>query len=156
MSQNTYFEINLHYVWHTKESRPMLTPAVEEFVHRYLRGRLINTPGVYVHEVNGTENHVHVVVSIAPTVNIAELAGQMKGSSSHEANKQFGEGGKVLFWQDGYGVVSFGTGDLEWVKAYVRNQKEHHARGTIHDRLERITPLEPPPDAAEAEPRETP
>src|SRR5207247_4507882 len=135
----------------------MLTPDVEAFVHHYLRGRLINTPGVFVHEVNGTETHVHVAVSIAPTVVISQLVGQMKGSSSHEANKQFPRRGKVLEWQDGYGVVSFGTKDLEWVKAYIRNQKEHHARGTIHERLERITePDQPLAEAAEAEHREAP
>ena len=29
----------------------------------------------------------------------------------------------MLEWQAGYGVVSFGTKNLEWVKAYVRNQR---------------------------------
>jgi hypothetical protein len=36
-------------------------------------------------------------------------------------------------------VVSFGTADLDWVKAYIRNQREHHAQGKVHDRLERIS-----------------
>jgi hypothetical protein len=49
---------------------------------------------------------------------------------------------KVLAWQTGYGVVSFGTKDLPWVVAYVRNQKSHHAAETTHERLERITPIE--------------
>jgi hypothetical protein len=35
--------------------------------------------------------------------------------------------------------VSFGTKDLEWVREYVRNQKERHAKGNLVDRLERIT-----------------
>ena len=52
----------------------------------------------------------------------------------------------------GYGVVSFGTKDLEWVKRYVRAPREHHARGTVEDRLERITAL----DDAKAEQREAP
>jgi hypothetical protein len=46
MARNYYSEINLHLVWHTKSSRPLLTPQVEPFVHRYLRGRLINSDGV--------------------------------------------------------------------------------------------------------------
>ena len=50
--------------------------------------------------------------------------------------------GQVLQWQTGYGAVSFGTGDLDWVKEYVRNQREHHAQGRIHDRLERIVQFE--------------
>ena len=139
MSHNYYAEINLHLVWHTKHSLPLLTPDVETFTHRYLRGRLMSTPGVFVHEVGGTETHVHVAVSVAPTVLISELVGRLKGASAHEANSQFGWGRKVLEWQAGYGVVSFGTKDLEWVRAYIRNQKEHHRRGTMHDRLERST-----------------
>jgi REP-associated tyrosine transposase len=64
VSRNYYSEINPHLTWHTKASEPLLTPQVEPFVHRYLKQRLINTPGVYVHEIGGTENHFHVAISI--------------------------------------------------------------------------------------------
>lgn len=63
-------------------------------------------------------------------------------------------GHKVLDWQAGYGVVSFGTKDLEWVKEYVRNQRERHAQRRVSDRLERIAV--PEPETAQAEPREAP
>jgi len=152
MARNYYSEINLHMTWHTKESAPLLTPKVEAFVHHYIRGRLMNTPGAFFHDIGGTENHVHVVVTIAPTILISDMIGKLKGSSSHEANQKLGVVNKVLQWQDGYGVLSFGTKDLPWVIDYVRRQKEHHAKGTTVDRLERITT----PDEAKAEPRETP
>ena len=42
----------------------------------------------------------------------------------------------------GYGVVSFGTKDLDWVMKYVLNQKEHHKTGTTSDRLERLADKE--------------
>jgi putative transposase len=154
MSQNSYSEIYLHMVWHTKASLPLLTPEVESVVHHYLRGRLINTPGAFVHEIGGTETHVHVVVGIVPTITISELIGDLKGASAHDANQKLAHGRKVLEWQTGYGVVSFGKKDLPWVIAYVRNQKEHHARGATHDRLERVTPIEEV--TAEAELREAP
>jgi REP element-mobilizing transposase RayT len=51
-------------------------------------------------------------------------------------------GYKALEWQAGYGVVSFGTGDLEWVKDYIRNQRERHSSEKIVDRLERTTEME--------------
>jgi putative transposase len=146
-----YAEINLHIVWHTKESAPLLIPKVEAFVHHYLRGRCINTRGVYIHEIGGIEDHVHLCLSVPPTLLLSDFIGQLKGSSAHEANQKCGERCKVLEWQTGYGVVSFGTKDLEWVKSYVRNQRQHHAKGTAQDRLERITTDE---DAAEAEARE--
>ena len=151
MSRNYYSENHLHLTWHAKGSSPVLGPKVEAEVHHHLRGRCINTAGVYVHEVGGTETHVHVAVSMAPTVLISEFVGQLKGSSAHDVNQKLG--GKVLEWQTGYGVVSFGTKDLPWVVQYIQKQKERHARGAVEDRLERITALE---GGAEAEPREAP
>jgi putative transposase len=150
MSRNYYSELNLHMVWHTKGSAPLLTPLVEPLAHKELRARLVRTQGVFVHEIGGSATHVHLCVSIAPTIRISELIGELKESSSHEVNQRPGR--KELHWQQGYGVVSFGTRDLDWVKAYVRNQREHHAEGTTHERLERSTS----PDSAQAEERETP
>jgi putative transposase len=93
-------------------------------------------------------------VSVAPTILISDFVSQLKGSSSHEANQKMGH--KVLDWQTGYGVVSFGTKDLEWVREYVKNQRERHARGNVVDRLERIAERQGEDRQAEAEPREAP
>lgn len=138
MSRNYYSEINLHLVWHTKNSLPLLTPEVERLAYRSLRKRIVDAPGAFVHEIGGIENHVHIAVSIPPTLLISEFVGQLKGGSSHEVNQQLARG-KVLEWQTGYGVVSFGTGDLPWVVDYVRGQREHHAKRRTQERLERIT-----------------
>ena len=142
MSRNYYSEINLHLTWHTKASLPLLTPKIEALTHRHVEQRLINVDGVYVHQIGGIETHMHVVVTVPPTITISELVGQLKGATSHEVNRQMGHHDKTLQWQTGYGVVSFGAGDLPWVKAYVRDQRRHHASGTIHDRLERYAALE--------------
>ncbi len=142
MARNYYSEINLHLVWHTKDSLPLLTPQVEPLAHRHIKQRLINTEGVFVHEIGGTETHVHVVVSVPPTVCPSELVGQLKGGSAHDVNQQVGNCDKTLTWQTGYGAVSFGTGDLDWVRQYVRNQRDHHARNRTADRLEQFTTRE--------------
>jgi REP element-mobilizing transposase RayT len=137
MSRNYYSEIHLHITWHTKESQPLLTPRIEPVVYRLLRDRIVGTPGVFVHAIGGIETHVHLAITIAPTVLISEFVGQLKGGSSHDTNQQFGS--KMLEWQAGYGVVSFGTKDLEWVCNYIRRQRDHHAGGSAVERLEQIT-----------------
>jgi len=139
MSKNYYSEINLHLTWHTKLSMAALTGRVETLTHEFIRQKLINTPGAFIHEIGGTDNHIHLGISIAPTILISDLVGKLKGASSHDVNQRLGMGRKILEWQPGYGVVSFGTKDLEWVKAYVRDQRRHHSQGNVHDRLERIT-----------------
>jgi putative transposase len=138
-----YSEINLHLTWHTKDNTPLLVANIETETHRYLKGRCINTPGVFIHEIGGIEDHVHLCITIPPTLLISDFVGQLKGASSHEMNQKFrDDAGKVLQWQAGYGVVSFGTRDLKWVMEYVRNQRERHGKGQIEDRLERITEKE--------------
>ena len=139
MSKSYYSKINLHITWHTKGSLPLLTPALEPIAHRMLRKRIIETPDVLLHEIGGTATHVHMAVSIPPTLTISTWVGQLKGGSSHDVNQQVGMRQKALQWQIGYGVVSFGTGDQDWVAGYIRNQKKHHDQGSFYERLERIT-----------------
>ena len=138
MPRNVYAEINLHLTWHTKQSLPLLHDTVEDRLHRYLQHRILKTPGLRFHAIGGTETHVHVGVSIPPTLLISEWVGEIKGASAYYINHEIANR-KYLEWQSGYGVVSFGSRDLGWVIRYILNQKEHHARGTIQARLERIT-----------------
>ena len=126
MSRNYYSEINLHLTWHCKESAPMLTAQIEPVAHRLIKQRIIRTPEVILQAIGGTDTHIHVAITIPPTLTVSEFVGQIKGGSSHDVNEQFELGGKVLQWQIGYGVVSFGTKDLPWVKQYIHNQREHH------------------------------
>ena len=156
MSRNYYSEINLHIVWHTKESLPLLTPEIESLAQRFLKKRIADAPGAFYHAIGGIETHVHVVVSVPPTLLISEFIGQLKGGSSHDVNQAIGMRQKELQWQSGYGVVSFGTRDLPWVVEYVRNQREHHAGGNVHERLERITQFEAAAETAQAAQREVP
>jgi REP element-mobilizing transposase RayT len=137
MPRNVYSEINLHLVWHVKDNTPVLRDVIESKLHRLLRGRAMETPGVFWHDCGGTDDHVHVVATVPPTLLVSDWIGELKGSSSHYINNEIANR-KVLHWQTGYGVVSFGSKDLPWVLDYVRRQREHHAAGNVHERLERI------------------
>ncbi|MCI0419918.1 MAG: transposase, partial [Acidobacteria bacterium] len=110
--------------------------ALDKQLYSFLRDCALQTPGLYFHEIGGIEDHVHLVVSVPPTLLISDWIGQMKGSSSHYINHRIANR-HLLDWQTGYGVVSFGTGDLPWVVGCVRNQRQHHAKGTTQERLER-------------------
>ena len=136
MSSHVFHEIYLHFNWHVKDNRPTLTPEIEKLVHKKIMDRCRGTKGVYFHGIGGTANHIHLAVNIEPFVNISDLVKDLKGGSSHDTNEQLGE--KVLYWQRGYGVVSFGKNNLPWVLEYIANQKEHHAAGRVQDRLEQI------------------
>jgi len=137
MARDAYHEIFLHLVWHTKESRGLIIPDWEDRLHDIIRRRALEPGNVFVHEIGGTRNHVHIVVRGGPTLPIAEWTGKVKGGSSYDMNHTAGYPDR-LEWQSGYGVVTFGAKDLPWVIDYVRKQKQHHLAGTVFDRLERV------------------
>lgn len=120
MSNRAYSEINLHITWHVKGSLPIISDAIESRLHQYLKHYALQTKGVFVHEIGGTETHVHMAATVPPNLLISEWIGKVKGASSYYVNHQL-VNRKLLDWQSGYGVVSFGTKDLEWVINYVRN-----------------------------------
>jgi len=142
--RNVYSEIHLHITWHTKNSAAVILDGIEARLHQFLRKKSEETPGLLVHAVGGTADHVHLAVPVPPASNVSEWIGRLKGASAHYVNRRVANR-KALEWQAGYGVVSFGTKDLPWVVHYVETQRERHARGDTHDRLERtetaVSPL---------------
>ena len=114
----------------------MIKPEIEMKLFGYLKHKILETPESIVHAVGGIEDHIHLAVSVPPTLEPANWIGKLKGASSHHVNQLTNR--KSLEWQHGYGIVSFGTKDLKWIVDYVLNQKEHHKKGTTHERLERI------------------
>ena len=137
MKRNVYAEINHHITWHTKLNHPTIMGRIEERLHAYLRHKIVSTPGAVCHAIGSVQDHIHLAVSVGPTLLLSDWIGRLKGGSSRYINAEVARE-RVLEWQEGYGVVSFGSRDLEWVVRYVRDQKQRHARGNIIERLERI------------------
>lgn len=140
MAGHVYHEIFLHFNWHTKNNTALLRGRIEEEAHRQILEKGSRIKGVSLIELGGTDDHVHLAIRIAPYVTISDLVQELKGASSHEVNKALGH--KALEWQRGYGVVSFGQRHLEWVRDYIRRQREHHAKGSAIARLEMCEEIE--------------
>jgi putative transposase len=135
MSRNAYFDLNVHVVWHRKNSAPLLNETIRARVYAYIERRLRETPNVKLHAIGGTATHVHIAAGISPAILIQDWVGQLKGASAHHINFDVCKR-PTLQWQSGYGVVSYGSRHRDWIVAYVRDQERHHAAGTIHTRLE--------------------
>ena len=139
MSTRAYSEINLHFVWHVNGNRPIISEAIEPRLHRYIRSYALQAKGLIFQEIGGTETHIHIAVTIPPTLLISEWIGKLKGASSHYVSHELANR-KLLDWQTGYGVVSFGSKDLEWVPEPVwtavscrnRNSKVPVGKRTYH------------------------
>ncbi|NNE98283.1 MAG: IS200/IS605 family transposase [Pyrinomonadaceae bacterium] len=136
MPHRVYSEINLHIIWRTKASAPLITRKIEKNVHSFIRNTAFKTPDVIFHAVGGIEDHIHLAVSVPSNLEIATWIGKLKGGCSYHLNKHAPN--KALKWQRGYGVVSFGTKDLRWIIKYVTDQRKRHQSKRAFERLESI------------------
>ena len=130
-----YCQLFYHLVWATKNREPLLTSEIEPVIYSYLRRKAVGL-GATLHALNGTEDHVHMVVSIPPKIAVAKFIGQVKGVASTRFNKEHHEH-PGFFWQAEYGAFTFDKRRLPNHVAYVNKQKEHHADGTTIAVLER-------------------
>ncbi len=88
--------------------------------------------------VNGTNDHIHMAVSIPPALSASDWVKQIKGTSSRTMNMAFTDLDTKFRWQEAYGVLTFGAKNLPMVLNYIENQKEHHQTGNLQSYLEQM------------------
>jgi putative transposase len=130
-----FYQLAFHFVWGTRNRLPLISPPVEARLLPFI-GAKCKEWGYELHAVNGTPDHLHVLVELAPSVLLADVAKNLKGATAHYINSESGLT-EALYWQDGYGVLSLRCAEIPRVVAYIRNQKEHHRSGKLSDLLER-------------------
>ncbi len=79
----------------------------------------------YPIQVGGYQNHVHILCQLSNKVTQTNLIKEIKVRSSVWI-KTISNEYKYFYWQDGYGVFSINTTQIEVVRDYIINQKLHH------------------------------
>jgi len=131
---SAYHWLIYHFIWGTKNGEPLITPPVEERLFPYI-GYKCKELGYTLYALNGTENHIHLLLRLLPSMLVADAAKNLKGASSHYINKESGLDA-TLYWQDGYGVVTLRQEEIPKVVRYIHNQKKHHQEGKLSHVLE--------------------
>ena len=122
-------EIYLHLVWATMKREPILTPELSRPIYRCIQAEAVEMKCVVL-ALNGMPDHVHLLVRVPSTVCAADLANKVKGVASRFANDQLTMP-HLFRWQEGYGAFSVSRSHVNRVIAYIQNQNQHHAAGTI-------------------------
>jgi REP element-mobilizing transposase RayT len=119
---HTYVSELIHCVFSTKQRRNLISPEVQPQLWSFLGG-IARKNGFKALMVGGTENHVHILLSLPATLTLAKAMQLAKGASSHWMNEKF----KSEFaWQEGYGAFTLGISQKKDTIAYIRSQAEHH------------------------------
>jgi REP element-mobilizing transposase RayT len=127
----SYVSSYFHCVFATKDRRPMLTPALRERLWPFLGG-IARQNGMKSIVVGGVQDHVHMLLSLPPTLSISKAMQLIKGGSSKWVHDTFPEH-RLFSWQIKYGAFAVSISQLDRIIAYINAQEEHHRKMTFQE-----------------------
>jgi putative transposase len=125
------YKCDYHIVWVPKYRFRVLKDAVKDMVDKDIR-LLCEWKGCEIEELNVREDHVHLMVSIAPKVSVSELMGTLKGKLAIKIFKSY----PILkkkpywgnhFWARGYFVSTVGLNE-DVIRRYVKYQEDEERK----------------------------
>ncbi len=122
---HTYCSALFHIVFSTKERRRTIAPELQDRLWAYLGG-IARENKMTALAVGGTEDHVHLLLSLPSSLTIAEAMRKIKGGSSRWLHEGCGLTG--FEWQKGYGAFSVGCSQVDATVAYIAGQTEHRRK----------------------------
>ncbi len=120
---HTYAQNVIHVVFSTKDRRKLLPADFRPRMWAYAAG-VCKKFDILVLAVGGTEDHIHLLLRIPPTLALAKAVLAIKSNSSRWAS----EAGHKFAWQQGYGAFSVSSSVVPTVVRYIQNQEAHHRK----------------------------
>jgi len=119
----------LHLIFSTRNRQQLITAEIRTDLFAYLGGIIREMKGTAL-IVNGTADHVHMLIRIRPMRAVAEIARVVKTNSSRWVREKWNT---PFAWQTGYGAFSIGESNVPAVSRYIAMQKEHHETATFQE-----------------------
>ena len=113
-----------HIVFAPKYRRQAIYGKIKADIGQILR-KLCEQKGVEIIEAQACPDHIHMLVSIPPSLSVAQFVGYLKGKSSlmifdRHANLKYKYGNRH-FWCRGYYVDTVGR-NAKVIEDYIKNQ----------------------------------
>ncbi|MDR3651725.1 MAG: IS200/IS605 family transposase [Paludibacter sp.] len=124
-------QLYYHIVFGTKFRKPTIPDIHCQLLYKYIWG-IIENKKCKLYRINGSKDHIHLLVDIHPTIAVSTFVKDMKVSTSiwlkQQAEFQDFEG-----WSEGFAIFTISHSDKVSLIAYIKNQKEHHQKRTFAD-----------------------
>ena len=121
---HTKWNCKYHLVFAPKYRRQVIYGKIKVDIGKILR-QLCEMKQVEIHEAEACPDHIHMLVSIPPSLSVSQFMGYLKGKSSlmifdRHANLKYKYGNRH-FWCRGYYVDTVGR-NKERIAEYIRKQ----------------------------------
>ena len=123
---NSYRQILYHIVFCTYQRENTLPEDFHEELYRYIWGIIKKRNGV-LYRINGTENHIHILSDLHPTIALADFIKEIK-TASNTWMKESGKFPNFVSWANGYCALTYSYRDKDMIVNYIKKQKEHHRK----------------------------
>src|SRR6476469_5899955 len=100
----SYWRLHYHVIWATKRRLPLIGSDEEAVIRESLEMTMARMK-LIGHAIGLVEDHVHVALSIPPTVSVADALSRLKGGSSHLVSQRLAAAAGFS-WQSEYGALS--------------------------------------------------
>jgi REP-associated tyrosine transposase len=127
---HTYAQNVIHIVFSTKDRRKTISRELQPRMWAYVAG-ICKNDGIFVHSIGGTDDHIHLLIQVPPSLSLAKAVLAIKSNSSRWANEQ----GQKFAWQQGYAAFSVSSSNVPVVVRYIETQESHHRRMTFDAEL---------------------
>lgn len=130
---STYTQILYQIIFSTKRREKVLIEKNRNKLFQYISG-IIKNKECHLYQINGVEDHIHILTHLHPSVPLSDLVKDIKVSTSLMIKE------KELFpgfhgWQIGYGAFTYSIDAKENLIRYIINQKEHHRKENSIDEM---------------------
>jgi putative transposase len=132
-----FVEAYFHLIWATKYRQAILNPSIEAIIFEAIRSKSkdLRSP---IHGINAAHDHIHVAVTIAPSIAASDWVRQVKSVSSLHVNREFTQLENPFRWQGDYGYYTLGKKAMPFLLNYISSQKERHKNNELEPYLEQI------------------
>lgn len=128
---NSYRQIFYHIVFCTYKRKPTLPVAHHEELYKYIWG-IIKNRNSFLYRINGTENHIHILSDLHPTVCLSDYIKEIK-TASNSWMKESGKFPEFEHWAEGSCALTYSMRDKDMIINYIKKQKEHHKKESFED-----------------------
>jgi putative transposase len=126
---HTSSNLAVHLIFSTKARQPLIEPAFRADLFAYLGGIVRELQGAAL-IVNGSADHVHLLLRIRPAQSVADVARVIKANSSRWVR---GKWSPHFAWQKGCGAFSVSESNTAAVMKYIAEQEDHHKRRSFQE-----------------------
>jgi len=133
---SSFRQIIYHIVFATKERVKSIPDECSSELYKYIWG-IIKNHNCHLYRIDGSEDHIHILSDLHPSVPLASYIKDIKVSSSLwlKNNKDFL---KFNGWAEGYAAITISIKDKEKVIEYIKCQKEHHKKLNFFDEYKKF------------------